>query len=456
MASKSSLSRRDFLVGSAATVAAMSFPSGVFAQGSSQIKVGVIGCGGRGTGAAIDAANADPNVVIWAMGDLFEDRLNSSRNTIKDHLKGRAVLAQDEPERRTWSLGAFDEPLHGPRAALSVGTANHDRYAVADERAFVGWDAYKRVLETDCDYVILATPPGFRPIHLRAAVEANKNIFTEKPVATDAPGIRSVLETYALSQSKGLQIAAGTQRRHDPAYRECIKRIHDGQMGDVVASYAYWNQGGLWSVKQTPQMSDMEWQVRNWLYFTWISGDIIVEQHIHNIDVCMWAHNAHPVKAICLAGREVRKDPIYGHIFDHFATEFEYANGTKTISMCRQIDGTASRVAEHIVGTKGTSDANNWINGPKKFEYTAKRINPYVEEHKNLIAAIRGKGKINELKQVAETNLAAIMGRMAGYTGSQVTWEQALNSQESLFPSKLEFGPLAVMSVATPGVTKLS
>lgn len=408
-------SRRDFLVTSAAGTAAMMIPKGVFAAGSAQIKVGVMGAGGRGTDACVNALNADPSVVIWAMGDLFPDRLAGSRSHLEKNFQGRVQLG---------------------------------------DRTFTGWDNGEKVAATDCDYVILTAPPAFRAGQLKAAVTNGKHVFMEKPVATDSPSIRSIMESSDLAKSKGLNIVAGTQRRHDPAYRECIKRIHDGQMGDVVAMYAYWNQGGLWSVQKTENMTDMEWQLRNWLYFTWISGDIIVEQHIHNQDVCHWAMGKHPVKAVSLAGRQVRTEPLFGHVFDHFATEYEYDNGVKMMSMCRQIDGTASRVSERIVGTKGNSDANTIIRGENPWRWDGARPNPYVEEHKHLIEAMAGKYYINEGRQVAESTLAAIMGRMAGYTGKEVTWEQALNSEESLLP-KLEFGPCSVPPVAMPGRTPL-
>jgi predicted dehydrogenase len=303
--------------------------------------------------------------------------------------------------------------------------------------------------------VILTAPPVFRHVHLPAVVDAGKHVFCEKPVATDAPQVRAIHAAADKATAKKLNIVAGTQRRHDPAYRECIKRIHDGQMGDVVACYAYWNQGGLWSVPRDAKMSDMEWQLRNWLYFTWVAGDIIVEQHIHNQDVCHWVMGKFPSKAISLGGRQVRTDPLYGHVYDHFATEFEYDNGVKLISMCRQQDGTVSRVSEHIVGTKGTSNANSSIRGEKPWRWDGPRPNPYVEEHKNLIASMRGKQPyINEGRQVADTTLSAIMGRMAAYTGKEITWEQALNSQESLIPAKWEFGEVGVPPVAMPGRTE--
>lgn len=412
------ITRRNFLAKSAATAAAVAVPPSIgAAQARETIRVGLIGCGGRGTGAMVDCFNADPGVVAWAMGDAFADRMKSSQDHLKDHLK--------------------------------------DRFQVTPARTFVGLDAYRHVIASDVDLVILAAPPGFRPAHFKAAVEAGKHVFMEKPVATDAPGVRSMFESAALAESKRLCVVTGTQRHHDLAYRETIRRIHDGQMGDITACYAYWNQGGLWMLPRQPEWTDLEWQLRNWLYFTWLSGDIIVEQHIHNIDVCNWAMRKHPVKAISLAGREVRKDPAYGHVFDHFATEFEYDNGVKMISMCRQIDGTSGRVMEWIVGTKGVSDANSFIRTTDTWKFEGERPNPYVLEHKDLIAAIRSGTPVNEAKRVTESTLTAMMGRMAGYTGLQVTWEQALNSKESLVPEKCEFGPMTVPQVAIPGQTKL-
>jgi len=413
------LSRRDFIRASATTTAAVAIPSGVFAFSSASIKVGLIGCGGRGTGAVIDAANASKDVEIWAMADVFSDHMQNSQNTLKDQLK--------------------------------------ERYKVTPDRTFLGFDAYKHLLASGVDVVILTTPPTFRPSHLKAAIEAGKHVFMEKPVAVDAPGVRSIFESSDLAKKKNLAIVAGTQRRHDVAYREAMKRIQDGEMGDVVACYAYWNQGGLWMHPRKPEWSALEWQLRNWLYFTWISGDHIAEQHIHNMDVCNWAVGKHPVKAISLGGRQVRTNPAYGHIFDHFATEYEYDDGVKMISMCRQIDGTASRVEEKIVGTKGTSNANTWIKGDKTWRWDGDRPNPYMLEHKNLYESIAAGKPINEGRQVAESTLTAIMGRMAAYTGQEVTWLQALDSQESLMPERLEMGmTLAVAPVAVPGQTKLT
>lgn len=288
----SKLSRRDFVKTTAAAVGAASTLDAVrnvaWAAGSDVIRVGLVGCGGRGTGAASDIVDADPGVEIVAMGDLFQDRLEKSRTQLTEKIS----------------------------AKLRV-----------EDRAFVGFDAYRQVIESDVDLVIFATPPGFRPAHFAAAIEAGKHVFMEKPVAVDPVGIRSVLVSSDLAATNGLAVVAGTQRRHDPKYIEAMRRIHDGAIGEVVAGQVYWNQGGLWHVEREPGMSDTEWQIRNWLYFTWISGDHVVEQHIHNIDVANWALRAHPVRANGVGGRQVRVDPSFGHIFDHFAVELEYANG---------------------------------------------------------------------------------------------------------------------------------
>jgi predicted dehydrogenase len=238
---------------------------------------------------------------------------------------------------------------------------------------------------------------------------------------------------------------------------ETMDRIHNGQIGDVVATYAYWNQGALWMKPKKEGWSDLEWQMRNWLYFTWLSGDHIVEQHVHNIDVCNWAKNGHPVKCFSMGGREVRTDANYGHIFDHFATEYEYADGSKMMSTCRQIDGCFARVAEHIVGTKGTSNANNTIRGESPWRFNGQNDDPYKLEHMDLIAAIRSGKTVNEGVRIAETTLTAIMGRMSAYTGKEVTWDQALNSTESIVPESFAFGMhIEVPPVAVPGTTKLT
>jgi len=419
-----STTRRDFL--KAATTAAlgtaMAPNSSVFAAqrvaGSDAIRIGVIGCGGRGTGAVDDAISSSEGVTLVAMGDMFPDRLTSART------------------RLTENFGA----------KIDVG-----------DRAFTGFDAYQKVLATDANYIILATPPGFRPIHLTAAVAAGKNIFTEKPVAVDGPGIRAVFAAYDQAKAKGLSIAAGTQRRHQTGYLETMKRVHDGAIGNITSARCYWNQGGLWKKDRQPEWSDAEWQLRNWLYFTWLSGDHIVEQHVHNIDVVNWAMNGHPVSANGMGGRQVRTSPDYGHIFDHFAIDYEYANGTPLASQCRQIQGCANNVTEALVGEKGTCRLDNSgkyaISGGKAWTFDGKDNRPYVAEHADFIAAIRAGKPYNELKTVTESTLTAIMGRMSAYTGQVVTWDQALNSQEQLMPAALTLGPLPTPPVPMPGQT---
>lgn len=414
------MSRRNFIVGSAAAAAALSSKN-VLAHGvrPDQIKIGLIGCGGRGTGAATNAIEATDEVVIWAMADVFPDRMASSK--------------------RNLAAGA------------------KEKFQVTDDRTFIGFDAYKHVLDTDIDVVIIATPPGFRPAHVVAAVEAGKHIFMEKPVAVDGPGIRKVIRASVRAKGKGLAIVAGTQRRHDNAYNECMDRIRSGQIGDVVASYAYWNQGGLWMHPRKDEWSDLEWQMRNWLYFTWLSGDHICEQHIHNIDVCNWAHGGHPVKCTSLAGREVRTDPAYGHVFDHFSTEYTYEDGSIMMSSCRQIDGCVSKVAEHIVGTKGVTNGNKYINGENRWRFEGERPNSYVLEHRNLHESIRSGNLLNEGVRVAESTLTAIMGRMSAYTGQEISWDQAFSSDEVLMPEDIDWNmDLAIPEVAVPGKTALS
>jgi myo-inositol 2-dehydrogenase/D-chiro-inositol 1-dehydrogenase len=419
-----STTRRDFL--KTATTAALATAiapgtrafAGAHAAGSDAIRIGLIGCGGRGTGAVDDALTSSQGVTLVAMGDMFPDRLVSSRTRLREKF-----------------AGAIDVP---------------------EDRSFTGFDAYQKVLASDINYVILATPPGFRPIHLGAAVAAGKNIFTEKPVAVDGPGVRTVLDLYEKARAKGLGIAAGTQRRHQTGYLETMRRIHDGAIGNIVSARCYWNQGFLWKKDRQPEWSDAEWQLRNWLYFTWLSGDHIVEQHVHNIDVVNWAMQGHPVRANGTGGRQVRTSPDYGHIFDHFAIDYEYANGTTLMSMCRQIEGCDKSVSEALVGDKGTSQVDKYtITGARAWRFAGTDNRPYVQEHADFIASIRGGSPYNELKTVAESTLTAIMGRMSTYTGKAVTWDQALNSKEQLMPAGLTLGPLPTPAVAVPGQTPL-
>ena len=423
----SSISRRDFVRASglsAAAVAGGSLVSPVgraWAGGTKQtIKVGVIGCGGRGTGAAGNALEADPDVVISHFADLFPDRLASSRqNLINEY---------------------------------------GDRITATDRDCFTGIDAYKRLCAQGVDYVILATPPHFRPIHLSQAIGTGKHVFTEKPVAVDPTGIRAVFAAHEEAERRKLCAVAGTQRRHEQCYLEFIKRIGDGAIGKPISGSCYWNMGELWSVDRTTDMTDMEWQLRNWLYFTWLSGDHIVEQHVHNLDVMNWINGGPPVRAMGMGGRQSRTDPRFGNIFDHFAIEYEYANGFVLNSMCRQANGCANRVEERVRGAQGSSKTTSGfaeISGPNAWKFSGQQTGPYVQEHIDLINAIRSGNRINELRRVAESTLTAIMGRMSVYTGKEVTWEFAVDSKLDLRPPTYDFGPLEIRPVAIPGKTEL-
>ncbi len=389
--------------------------------GTDKIRVGIIGAGGRGTGAAIDCIKSSEGVEIVAIGDAFMDKAKKSFDKIKEQFP--------------------------------------DNCKVTEETIFDGIDNYEKVLKTDCNLVILAAPPGFRPVHLRAAIEAGKHVFAEKPVAVDPVGVRHVIETSEMAEKKGLAIVAGTQRRHSQSYIETMKRIQDGAIGEIVGGQCYWMQEGLWHVDRTPQMSDMEWQMRNWLYFDWISGDHIVEQHVHNIDVINWAMGGPPVKCLASGSRFVRTDPKYGNVYDNFNVEFEYENGVRTTSMCRQWEGASFRVGERLVGTKGTADPNGEIMGASAWKFDDKGIDrrqAYVDEHTDLINSIRAGKPLNEGKRIAESCLTAIMGRMAAYTGQSVSFKWALNASKlDLTPKQMELGPNEVNPVPQPGVTKL-
>ena len=415
------ISRRDFLRTSAAVSLAAAVPRihGAYAAGTDLIRVGVIGCGGRGTGAAIDSLNAAEGVEIVALADLFPDMIESSLKHLKE--------------------------------------ASPEKVRVTADRCFTGFNGYGNLIACpEVNLVILATAPHFRPAHLEAAVKAGKHVFMEKPVAVDPVGVRSIIASSALAKEKGLAIVTGTQRRHQVRYLELMKRVHDGAIGELVGGECYWNQGELWVKKKEPGWSEMEWQCRNWLYFTWLSGDHIVEQHVHNVDVISWAFNAVPVKAMGMGGRQVRTEPEYGNIYDHFAVEFEYPNGARVLSMCRQIPGCSDRIEERIVGTKGYAFGYGEIGGENPWKFDQEEPNPYIQEQADLIASIRNGHPLNEGRRIAESTLAAIMGRMSAYTGRAISWEWALHaSQLDLTPPKYEFGDLSVEPVAMPGKTPL-
>ncbi len=395
-----------------------------YAAGSDVLRVGLVGCGGRGTGAARDAVVSSAGVEVVAMADLFEDRLDRSR----------AALAQE---------------------------ISAEAFRVTDSSAFTGFDGYLRVLESDIDMVILATPPGFRPLHLRAAVEAGKHVFAEKPVAVDPTGVRSILETGALAEESGLSIVAGTLYRRQPSFMEAIQHIHDGTIGRVVGAEHYYMTGSIWLRPRQPGMSDMEWQCRNWYYFTWLSGDHIVEQFVHNLDVMHWVFQEPPQKALAMGGRLVRVDPSYGHIYDHFSVEYEYEGGVRAEAKCRQMDNCQVRVTNRVIGSEGVAELHPRYSilrahdGTVLFESPEPGNNAYVQEHSDLIAAIRAGTPINEARQIAESTLIGIMGRESAYTGQEITWEQVMASAQNLTPSSYAFGEVPSFGVAQPGKTVL-
>jgi predicted dehydrogenase len=311
------------------------------------------------------------------------------------------------------------------------------------------------LLKTDVNYVILASPPGFRPVHIAAAVAAGKNVFAEKPVAVDAAGVRACIGLADEVTRRGIAMAAGTQYRHFDPYIQAMKRIHDGAIGQLTGARAYYNTGELWKRDRQDNWSDLENQMRNWLYYTWLSGDHIVEQFIHNIDALNWAFNGHPLRATGTGGRQVRTAPEYGHIYDHFAIVYEYDNDAFATAMCRQQNGTEKKVANEFTGTRGTAYVlpDYSIKGATTWKYDVAEPNDmYVQEHTDLIASIRAGKPLNELKQVAESSLTAIMGRMSAYSGKTITWDEALNSPESLMPTTLTWGPMPSPPVAMPGL----
>jgi predicted dehydrogenase len=424
-----SASRRDFLkttvaaVGGA-VVAGQSLAPAVHAAGSDMLRIGLIGCGGRGTGAAGDALKADKSVKLVAMGEAFEDRLQSSLATLK---KDKEIA---------------------------------DRIDVPAERSFVGFDAYKQVIACS-DVVLLCTPPHFRPIHLKAAVDAGKHIFAEKPVAVDAPGVRSVLATCEQAHKKNLSVVSGLCLRYDNGFRETVGRLHEGVVGEVVALQANDYRGPIWVKPRQPGWSDMEWQMRNWYYFTWLSGDFNVEQHVHYLDACTWImKDEYPVRAIGLGGRQVRTGPEYGHIYDHFSVVYEYAHGVKLFANCRQMTGCKNDISAHVLGTKGQAQLADRKHGlaikaASEWHYDGPENNMYQTEHAVLFKSIRAGKPVNNGEYMAKSTLLAILGRMATYTGQTITWEMALNSKEDLSPPKYAWDVrLPVPPVAMPGQTR--
>ncbi|MGE3807399.1 MAG: Gfo/Idh/MocA family protein [Gemmataceae bacterium] len=437
--------RREFLKSAAAGTAAIGLSSALYAAGSDTIKVGVIGCGGRGSGAADNVMHSAPNVQIVAIGDVFNYRVEGLR-------KGLEKLVQQDAVKKLGN--SIDLPK---------------------ERCFVGLDAYKQVIDSPANYIILATPPGFRPPHLKAAVAAGKHVFTEKPVAVDPVGCRSVFDTYEEALKKKLGVAAGTQRRHQLGYLETMKRVKDGAIGDITALRCHWNGTGIWFrsrdelVKRKEPSTDLAFQLNNWYHFLWVCGDHICEQHIHNLDVCNWAMGKPPVQCLGMGARLARPKgpaPEAGNIFDFFSIDYDYGDGVHMLSTCRQVPGTdtamrgQSGISEAFIGTKGQCQANAYlINGERVLNKAQDKaaVNPYVQEHTDLIESIRKGTPINELKNVAESSLTAIMGRMSAYTGKAVTWDFVREkSTLDTMPASLSWDmQLDTPAVSQPGKTAL-
>jgi myo-inositol 2-dehydrogenase/D-chiro-inositol 1-dehydrogenase len=429
--------RRDFvkasslLAGSILTAPLIS-RANFFSGANDVIKIALIGCGGRGTGAAVQALSTKQNVQLVAMADAFRDRLDDSHKNIIEALEN-----------------------------------NKGRVQVKEENKFTGFDAYKKAIAL-ADVVILATPPGFRPIHFEEAVNQSKQIFMEKPVATDPAGIQRVLAAAEKAKAKKLNVVVGLQRRYQTSYREMMKRVHDGMIGDIVSAQAWWNNEGVWVHPRKPEWTEMEYQMRNWYYFVWLCGDHITEQHIHNLDVINWAMDGYPVKAQGMGGREVRKGKDHGQIFDHHYVEFQYQNGATLNSQCRHQPETMSKVDELLVGTKGKmfgSDSRlTDLKGNVIYQFDKSKENqPYQNEHEELFEAIaKGEYKFWDAERGAKSSMTSILGRLATYSGQEVEWDKAINSGMNIMPAKYDFAatPPVVPDadgkypIAVPGVTK--
>lgn len=430
----SALTRRDFLKTTtlaAATLAAPAIlPGKLFAaENQPTLRIGLIGCGGRGTGAAGNALRADKNVELVAIGDVFPDQIEKSLKT----LRSDAELAT--------------------------------KVKVTQDKCFTGFDAYQKVIDSSVDVVLLTSPPGFRPLHLKAAVAAGKHVFAEKPMAVDATGVRSVIASAEEAKRKNLSVVAGFCYRYNNGVRALMEQIHNGTIGEMRAIHTAYNTQGLWSKPRQPGWTDMEWQLRNWLYFTWLSGDHITEQAVHNLDKMSWAmKDVPPERCMAVGGRQARTGSEYGHIFDHFGVVYEYPNSVRGFHFCRQQINTTSDNSDCFMGADGVAQIARSFSGPYvirgktnwRFKEEQKARDMYQNEHNELFASIRNGKPINDGPWMAQSTLLAIMGRMAAYTGQVVTWEEALNSQENLFPEKLAWdAPISVPPVAMPGFTKL-
>ncbi|MAU55147.1 MAG: Gfo/Idh/MocA family oxidoreductase [Flavobacteriales bacterium] len=436
--SKKQFSRRSFVKSTALTggvLLSSTFSLEAMANSSNnkKLKLVLVGCGGRGTGAAVQALRADKDVELVAMADAFEDRLESSLKAISEELDGERNVKVKEKNRH------------------------------------VGFNSYQKVIDM-ADVVILATPPGFRPLHFKYAIDNDKHVFMEKPVATDANGVRQVLESAKVAKKKKLNVVVGLQRRYQKSYNSTLKLINNGNIGKIVSGQVYWNSAGVWVRKRVKGQTEMEYQMRNWYYFNWLCGDHILEQHIHNIDVANWFIGEYPNSASGMGGREVRNGIDHGEIFDHHFVEFKYPSGAIISSQCRHQPGTKYDVSEAFQGTKAnvvtSGDYCKIIdhNGNDMFKHDPSNdISPYQIEHDRLFESIRSGGVINNAEYGAKSTLTAIMGRMATYTGKEITWEQALNSQQVLVPNDLSWNSTPPTlpdsngrySIPKPGQTKL-
>lgn len=396
------------------------------------LKLAVVGCGGRGTGAANQALKADQNIELVAMADAFQDRLDSSLANLQKEFESTKKVK------------------------------------VKDAHKYVGLDAYKKAID-QADVVILATPPGFRPYHFEYAINAGKHVFMEKPMATDAPGIRKVLEMAKVAKEKKLNVVVGLQRHYQNNYLAIADKIKQGDVGKIVSGQVYWNSAGVWVRPREAGQTELEYQMRNWYYFNWLCGDHILEQHIHNIDVANWFIGEYPVSAQGMGGRLVRKGKDHGEIFDHHFVEFTYPSGAVIASQCRHQPDTWSKVGENFQGTKGSIEMNDagsasiiGLNGERLFDYRDRNDpNPYQVEHDRLFSSIRNNEVISDTENGAKSTLTAIMGRMATYSGKVITWEDAMASEKQLMPSELTWdstppsvpGPDGYYPIPTPGVT---
>jgi predicted dehydrogenase len=436
----SSLTRRDFLrttstaLAGASVLGTLGIERSAFAAEDNTLKVAVIGCGGRGSAAAAQALSTEGPVKLVAAADAFNDRLEGAIRNLKQRFG--------------------------------------DKVDVPVERQFFGFDGYKQAIPL-ADVVILATPPGFRPDHFEEAVRLGKHVFMEKPVATDAPGVRRVLAAAEEAKKKNLKVCVGLQRRYQAGYIETVKRLREGAIGDLLVGRAYWNGQTPWVQRRADlerragrKLTEMEYQMRNWYYFNWICGDHIVEQHIHNMDVINWVFDAYPVRAQGQGGCEVRKGPDYGEIFDHHFVEFEYADGRRMFSQCRHIPGCWNSVSEHVIGSAGTASINSFLIQPKggsEWKYRGPQKDPQQVEHDVLFDAIRNNKPLNDGENGAKATMTAIMGRMATYSGQRISWDEAIASNINLMPERLAWDALpkslpdenGLYKLPVPGVTEV-